>query len=88
MTTFIVVVIAWILIGGITGAFASQRVPSHKFGIWSDCIVGSVGGIVGGFIPRLVGISSTSVLTLVTAFLGAVLLLWIVAASERARKRQ
>ena len=86
MTTFIVMVVAWILIGGITGAFAKQWAHSDKFGIWSNSIVGSVGGVVGGFIPRLVGISSTSALTLVTALLGAVLLLWVVAAAERARE--
>jgi uncharacterized membrane protein YeaQ/YmgE (transglycosylase-associated protein family) len=75
-------IIAWIIIGGIAGWLASLLVRGGGMGIGMDIVVGIIGGIIGGFILGIFGIgggfTGFNIVSLVTAFVGAVILLFIV----------
>jgi uncharacterized membrane protein YeaQ/YmgE (transglycosylase-associated protein family) len=54
------------------------------FGLLGDLAVGIVGAVIGGFIFRLLGMVGASLLAeLVTAFIGAVILLWLISTIKR-----
>jgi uncharacterized membrane protein YeaQ/YmgE (transglycosylase-associated protein family) len=75
-------IIAWIIIGGIAGWLASLLVRGGGMGIGMDVVVGIVGGLIGGFILSLLGLgggfTGFNFVSLVTAFIGAVILLLLV----------
>jgi len=71
--------IVWIVVGGLAGALADRLIQGDKLGILGNIIVGIVGGLIGGAILGLFGIGGNGILwTFLTAFLGAVLLLWLI----------
>lgn len=76
-------IIAWIIIGALAGWIASiiMRTDAEQ-GALANIVVGIIGAILGGFLVRLVtGTNTTTgfnVGTLLTAILGAVVLLGIV----------
>jgi uncharacterized membrane protein YeaQ/YmgE (transglycosylase-associated protein family) len=69
----------WIIIGGIAGALAGRVVSGHGYGIVVDIIVGIVGGFIGGWIVGgLLGVGGSGIIfSLIVAFLGAVVLLFL-----------
>jgi uncharacterized membrane protein YeaQ/YmgE (transglycosylase-associated protein family) len=75
--------LAWIIVGGIAGWLASLVVRGTGLGILSDILVGIIGAVVGSFLLTLV-LPSTFTFTgfswgsLIIAFIGAVILLFIV----------
>ncbi|MGO8948029.1 MAG: GlsB/YeaQ/YmgE family stress response membrane protein [Ktedonobacterales bacterium] len=75
-------IIAWIIIGGIAGWLASVLVRGGGMGIGRDIIVGIVGGFIGGFILGILGVgggfNGFNFTSLLTAFVGAVILLLLV----------
>ena len=75
-------IIAWIIIGGIAGWLASLLVRGGGMGIGMDIVVGIIGGLIGGFILSLLGLgggfTGFNFVSLVTAFIGAVILLLLV----------
>jgi len=70
--------ILFVLIGLIAGALAGQVVSGHGYGLLGDLIVGVVGAFLGGWLFAVVfGVAGGSfVVSLLTAFVGAVILLW------------
>ena len=71
--------IVWIVIGGIAGWLASILVEGTGLGLLGDIIVGIIGGFIGGIILGALGAGGTGIFwTFVTAFVGAVILLFIV----------
>jgi uncharacterized membrane protein YeaQ/YmgE (transglycosylase-associated protein family) len=71
--------IVWIVVGGFAGALADRLVQGDKLGILGNIVIGIVGGLTGGAILGLFGIESDTIIwTFLTAFLGAVLLLWLI----------
>ena len=76
-------ILAWVIVGGIAG-FAASRVAGKGLGLLWDIAVGIVGAFLGGWLAGLAGISvSSGTLTLggvVSAFIGAVILLLILRA--------
>jgi uncharacterized membrane protein YeaQ/YmgE (transglycosylase-associated protein family) len=79
----VVNLLVWIIVGGIAGWLASLAVQGGGMGIVGDVIVGIVGALIGGFVlslllPGTFGISGFNVGSLVVAFIGAVILLFIV----------
>ena len=67
-----------IILGGIAGWLAGKVMKGDGYGIMIDIILGLAGGWVGGFVFGLLGIYAVSDIGyLVTAFVGAVLLVWI-----------
>ncbi|HST88322.1 MAG TPA: GlsB/YeaQ/YmgE family stress response membrane protein [Ktedonobacterales bacterium] len=75
-------IIAWIVIGAIAGWLASLVVRGTGLGLVGDIIVGIIGGIIGGIILEFLfgvgGVSGFNIGSVITAFIGAVVLLLIV----------
>lgn len=77
-------IIAWIIVGGIAGWIASMIMGSDARQGWvANVIVGIVGAVIGGFVLGFIpGLGASpndafSIGALVTAILGAVILLFI-----------
>jgi uncharacterized membrane protein YeaQ/YmgE (transglycosylase-associated protein family) len=69
----------FIIIGLLAGFIAGQLMKGRGFGFWGNLIVGLVGGVLGGFVLRLLGLKSVSLVgKLATSVGGAVLLLLLV----------
>lgn len=72
-------VIAWLIIGGLAGWIAGHIMRGGGFGLFGNIGVGIVGAVVGGFLFSLLGLQAGDFLgSLVTAIVGAVLLLWVI----------
>lgn len=70
---------AFLIIGSVAGWLAGQLTKGSGFGIIGNIVIGVVGSFVGGFTFRLLGLYSGSFLgSIVTATVGAVILLYIV----------
>lgn len=66
------------LIGLAAGFLAGVVVKGHGFGIVGNIIVGIIGALLGGFLFRLLGLSTTGKLgELICAFVGAIVLLFL-----------
>jgi uncharacterized membrane protein YeaQ/YmgE (transglycosylase-associated protein family) len=74
-------IIGWIIVGLIAGWLAHMVAGSGSGSIVSDLIVGLVGAFIGGIVLGLFFNGTTGViLSIVVAFIGALLLTWIVRA--------
>jgi uncharacterized membrane protein YeaQ/YmgE (transglycosylase-associated protein family) len=77
--------LAWLIVGGIAGWLAGEFVRGAGFGLIGDIVIGIVGALIGGYLAALVlnvanPISGFNIPTLVVAFVGAVILVWILGA--------
>lgn len=71
--------IAYLVIGGLAGWLAGTFMKGKGFGILRNIIIGIIGSFIGGFSFGLLGLSSTGFIgSLVTATIGAVLLIYLV----------
>ena len=72
--------ILFVLIGLIAGALAGRVVSGHGYGILGDLIVGAVGAFLGGWLFAVAfGAGGGGFfVSLLTAFVGAVILLWVI----------
>ena len=75
--------LAWIIVGVIAGWLAGMVVKGRGFGLIGNMVVGVVGALIGGWLAGVVfniqnPISGFNLTTLIVAFLGAVVLLFIV----------
>ncbi|MCP3915958.1 MAG: GlsB/YeaQ/YmgE family stress response membrane protein [bacterium] len=70
----------FLLIGLAAGWLAGQVMKGRGFGAFGNMIVGVVGAILGGWLFGVLGLSSDGSLigSLVTAFVGALVLLFVV----------
>lgn len=78
-------IIGWIVIGIVAGWLA-EKVMGRSHGLVTNLIVGVVGALLGGFIAgNLLGIDTGgfNLITLLVAFLGACLLLFLVGLVKR-----
>lgn len=76
-------IIAWLIVGGIAGWIASMIMNTNaSMGAVANIVVGIVGALIGGFLLSLFGVDIADGVfdlgTLITAILGAVVLLFIV----------
>ncbi len=73
----------WLLIGGLAGWIASIIMKTDaQMGAGANIVVGVIGALIGGWLARMlfdvnVDPSGFSLISLVIAVLGAVLLLWL-----------
>ena len=74
--------IAWIVLGLIAGFIASKVVNRTGGGLLTDCILGIIGGLVGGWVANAlhwdlsgVGVAGISLGPLIIAVLGSILVL-------------
>lgn len=83
--------IATIILGGIAGWLASMVMGRDaSMGILLNIVVGVVGGVIGSFIGQMVGFLNTGsgwFMYLITAFVGAVVLLGIINLVQRGKVR-
>ena len=75
-------ILAWIVVGLIAGWLAGKVTKGSGFGLIGDIILGIIGALVGGFLAgSLFGlgdvITGINLTTLVVAFLGAVLVVFV-----------
>jgi uncharacterized membrane protein YeaQ/YmgE (transglycosylase-associated protein family) len=82
--------IAWLVIGLIAGVLASLVVRGSGLGFFRDIVVGLIGAVIGGLILHAVTHGAhTSVKIwkeIVVAFVGAVILLFIIKIFDRSRR--
>jgi uncharacterized membrane protein YeaQ/YmgE (transglycosylase-associated protein family) len=83
---------AWIIVGLIAGFLASLVMKTNrKQGIILDIIVGVVGAFIGGFVLDTLGlggdVSGINLPTILTAFVGAVILLAVLRLFSGRRRR-
>jgi len=74
-------ILIWIVIGGLVGLVVRKLIGGDPpFGTVGDVVLGMAGGALGGFLLSLFGGLATLVWivgSVVTALLGAVLLIWL-----------
>lgn len=72
--------IIWLAIGGIAGYFAGQFMGAKRpYGIVGDVLLGIVGSVLGGWLLGILGFGGSGIVpSLVTAFIGASALIWLV----------
>jgi uncharacterized membrane protein YeaQ/YmgE (transglycosylase-associated protein family) len=72
-------IIVWLIVGAIAGWLAGKVVRGGGFGILGDIAVGIIGSVIAGFLFPYVGISLGTgfIRAVIDAFIGAVILLFI-----------
>ncbi len=75
-------IIVWIIVGAIAGWLASIVMKTNASqGLIGDIIVGIIGGFIGGIVLNLIGVggdvTGLNIASILTAFIGAVILLGI-----------
>jgi len=77
-------IITWIIIGGLAGLIASMLTGTNaRVNGFMNVVVGVIGAFIGGLVLQLFGVSASSGFSLgslLTAILGAVILLSLVRA--------
>ncbi len=73
-------ILSWIVVGLIAGWLAGQVMHGGGYGLVGDILLGIIGGIVGGYLAGgLFGVADAvngiNVLSIVIAFVGAILLI-------------
>jgi uncharacterized membrane protein YeaQ/YmgE (transglycosylase-associated protein family) len=77
-------IILFLLIGLIAGWLAGKIMRGGGFGFGGNLAVGVLGALLGGFLFRLLGIATYSLVgELITATVGAIVLLWLVSLVRR-----
>ena len=75
----------WIVVGLIAGWLAGKVMKGGGYGVLMDIVLGIAGGILGGWVFGLLGLYAGSRIgQLVVAFVGAVILVWIVRQIKKA----
>jgi len=73
-------ILVWIIVGAIAGWLASIVMKTNREqGLLMDIVIGIVGGLIGGFVLNALnvggGVSGLNLVSILTAFIGAVILL-------------
>ena len=81
-------VIIWLIVGLIAGFLAGQVMKGGGYGVVGDIVVGIIGALIGGFLSTSLGgpaPSGLNVVSIIIAFIGAVILIAILRAVGRGR---
>jgi uncharacterized membrane protein YeaQ/YmgE (transglycosylase-associated protein family) len=72
--------LVFIVIGLIAGALAGRVMSGHGYGLLGDIILGGIGALLGGWMfAVLLGVGESGFfISLVMAFVGASVLLWLI----------
>lgn len=77
--------ILFLVIGIVAGFLAGKIMKGSGFGLLGDLVIGVVGAFLGGWVFSLFGIAAGGILgALVTALVGALLLLYLIRLVKRA----
>jgi uncharacterized membrane protein YeaQ/YmgE (transglycosylase-associated protein family) len=82
-------ILIWIIIGGVAGWLASMVMSTNRSqGLLADILVGVIGGFIGGWLLTAIGVGGAvtglNIGSLLTAFIGAVVLLALLRLLRRA----
>lgn len=83
-------ILTWLVVGLIAGVLASLVMGGTGFGIIGDIIIGIVGAFIGGWLFGAMGVAvplGGIAGTILVAFIGAVVLLFIIRLVKRGSKR-
>jgi uncharacterized membrane protein YeaQ/YmgE (transglycosylase-associated protein family) len=70
--------ISWIVVGLIAGWLAGKVMKGGGYGVVVDIVLGILGGIVGGWVFGVLGLHAGGLIgSIIVAFVGAVILVWI-----------
>jgi uncharacterized membrane protein YeaQ/YmgE (transglycosylase-associated protein family) len=74
----------FILIGMTAGWLAGKVIKGSGYGAIANTLIGAIGGVIGGYVFDLLGITAGGLLgALTTAFVGAVILLALIGAVSK-----
>lgn len=76
----------WFLIlGALAGWIAGELMRGRGFGVFGNIVIGILGALIGGYLFRAIGVNTTNSFlgSLITAVVGAVILLFIVGLFRR-----
>jgi uncharacterized membrane protein YeaQ/YmgE (transglycosylase-associated protein family) len=77
-------ILAWLVVGLIAGWLAGMVMKGGGYGVVGDIIIGIVGGLIGGFLASVIFggdfVNGINIVSIVTAFVGAVILIALVRA--------
>ncbi len=76
----------WCIVGGIAGFLAGKVMKGGGFGVLMDIVVGIVGAVIGGWVFGILGIlrSGGIIASIIVAFIGACILLWLIRLIKKA----
>jgi uncharacterized membrane protein YeaQ/YmgE (transglycosylase-associated protein family) len=80
--------VAWIVVGLIAGWLAGQVMKGRGYGVLADILLGLLGGIVGGWVFSLLHLwpgRGGLIGSIIVAFVGAVILVWITRLFKKAQ---
>lgn len=78
-------ILEWLVVGLVAGWLAGLVMKGSGYGVLADIVLGIVGGILGGWIFRIVGIWPGGLIgSIVVAFVGAVLFVWLTRVIKKA----
>ena len=78
-------IIFWLIFGAIAGWLAGKIMRGGGFGLLGNIVVGVVGAMIGGTLFRLIGLPPvSSVGSLISAVVGACVLLYLVSLAKKA----
>jgi uncharacterized membrane protein YeaQ/YmgE (transglycosylase-associated protein family) len=83
--------LAWIVVGLVAGFLASRVMKGHGSGLIGDLILGIVGALLGGFLASVLlkipdAVNGINVMSILVAFIGAVILIAILRAVSGRRR--
>jgi len=78
-------IVVWIIVGGIAGLLADALIKGIRVGLVGAILIGILGAFIGGWLFGMLGISIGSgfISDVITAFVGAVLLLLLLKVLRR-----
>ena len=77
--------ILFLLVGLVAGWLAGRIMKGKGFGLVGDLVVGVIGAFIGGWAFGLLGLFPAGIVgTLITATIGAVILLWLIRLVKKA----
>lgn len=75
----------FLLIGLVAGWLAGKMMRGSGFGLFGDLVIGVIGSYLGGWLFGLLGLSAGGIIgSLVTALVGAIVLLWLIRLIKKA----
>lgn len=84
-------ILTWLIVGLIAGVLASLVMGGTGYGLIGDIVIGIVGAFVGGWLFRTLGVASPLggiAGTIFVAFVGAVVLLFVIRLVRRSSARR
>ena len=83
--------LAWIVVGLVAGFLASQVMKGRGSGLIGDLVLGVVGALLGGFLASVLlkipnAVNGINVMSILVAFIGAVILIALLRAVSGRRR--